>query len=456
MFAMGIGSFLSRYVTRAPLTVFVAVEIAVGVAGGVSGLLLFYAFTFLSLYLPWLVLMTLVVGSLVGLEIPLVIRVLKEREAFASAVSSVLALDYIGALLASLLFPLVLVPSLGLVRTGFLFGLLNVAVAGLALWRLGHEIKRVRTLRLAAAMSAALLCAGLVTAGGLTRLAEDHLYQDEILLAKDSVYQRIVLTRWRDDVRLYLNGHLQFSSVDEARYHESLVHPVMAAVPGARRVLILGGGDGMAAREVFKHASVEQVDLVDLDPEVTALFRSRRMLLELNRGALDDPRLRLHHTDAAKFLEQSEESWDAIIIDLPDPSSPSLARLYSKSFYSQLRRRLSARGAFVTQATSPFYAGDAFWCIVSTIEEMLPQGRAYPYHVNVPSFGEWGFVLAAPRPLDLGDLRLEVPTRFLSAELMPSLFLFPRDMQRREVEANRLNRPVVMRYYERGWKRFND
>ncbi len=456
MFAMGIGSYLSRYVRRDSLRVFVAVEIAVGVAGGMSALLLFYVFTYLGTYLPFLVLSSLLVGSLVGLEIPLVIRILKERQALSSAVSSALAFDYIGGLLASLLFPLVLVPYLGLVRSAFLFGLINVGVAALALWRMADEIPRSGVLRGLAGLAATLLTVGLFSAGGLTRLAEDRLYQDEILLAKDSPYQRIIITRWREDLRLYLNGHLQFSTVDEARYHESLVHPVLAAVPAARRVLILGGGDGMVAREVLKHAHIEHIDLVDLDPEITRLFRDWPSLAKLNSGALSDPRLQVHNADAAKFLEQSQGLWDVAIVDLPDPSGPSLARLYSKSFYRLLGHHLAEQGAFVTQATSPFYAAEAFWSIVATIDSQGGGLRALPYHVNVPSFGEWGFVLASRRSLDPTALKVTVPTRFLTDAVLPGMFVFPADMRRQQVEVNRLDHPVLVRYYENGWRTYND
>lgn len=460
MFAMGIGSFLARYVRRDPLSYFVAIEIAVGLVGGSAALGLFYAFTFLSSYFPFLIVSTLAVGTGVGLEIPLVVRVLRDRNALDEAVSSVLALDYVGALLASILFPLLLAPHLGLVRSAFLCGLLNVGVAGLALWLLGAEIRWRRGLALAGAAAAVVLASGLVTAGGLTRFAEDRLYQDEIVLARETPYQRIVVTRWRDDVRLYLSGQLQFSTVDEARYHEPLVHVALAAVPQARRVLILGGGDGMAAREVLKHAHVEQVDLVDLDAEMTSLFSTQPLLSALNLGSLRDPRVRVHNADAGKFLEQSSERWDVAIVDLPDPSSAALARLYSTSFYRLLLHHLSADGAFITQATSPFYAAEAFWCVVETIEQTArrdaPGLIVRPLHANVPSFGEWGWVLATLRPLDVAALQLDVPTRFLTTETLPGLFAFPADLKRRVVDVNQLDRPVITTYYERGWRTYNN
>lgn len=465
MFAMGVGSFLSRFVRDNPLSVFVWTELAVGLVGGTSALVLFYAFTFLETYRIYMVLSTLAVGTLVGLEIPLVIRVLKEHQALSRALSSVLALDYVGALAASLLFPLVLLPYLGLVRSGFLAGLVNVAVAWLALIMLRAELRSWRWLRLSAVLVSLWLIGGLVTAGGLTRMAEDHLYQDEIILARDTPYQRIVVTRWHDDIRLYLNGHLQFSSVDEARYHEALVHPAMLRSPAPRRILILGGGDGLAAREVLKYPTVETIDLVDLDPAVTELFRQRPMLRELNGDSLNRSEVRIHNEDAIRFLERSHERWDVALVDLPDPSSPALARLYARSFYRLLDQRLTDHGVFAAQATSPFYAPEAFWCVVRTVQDALPEAEVLPYRVNVPSFGEWGFALAvkggpaeaerAGGTRDAAWPALEVATRFLSQDVLRGMFVFPNDMQPRTVEVNRLETPVVVRYYERGWRRFN-
>jgi spermidine synthase len=216
----------------------------------------------------------------------------------------------------------------------------------------------------------------------------------------------------------------------------------------------------MAAREALKHGRVERIDLVDLDPEMTSLFSSQPLLSSLNQGSLRDPRLTVHNADAGKFLEQSSELWDVVIVDLPDPSSAALARLYSVSFYRLLLRHLSADGAFVTQATSPFYAPEAFWCVVETIEQTgrqdAPGLSVLPYHANVPSFGEWGWVLATRRPLDVSALRLEVPTRFLTAATLPGLFAFPADLPRRVVDVNRLDQPVITTYYERGWRQYNN
>ncbi len=424
--AMGLGSFLSRYFSGDLLRAFFVVELLVGVFGGTSSLLLFFSFAVLQTYLPLLVLVCLVVGALVGLEIPLLVRILKGHTTLKAALGNVLALDYLGALAASLLFPVLLLPHLGIVRTCFLFGLLNVVVVLIGQQVLGRGLRGARGLWAASLAAAVLLAAGLATAGRTTSLLEDVLYDDDVLFARTTPYQRLVVTRWHDDLRLFIDGNIQFSSRDEFRYHEALVHVPLSLTEAPRRVLLLGGGDGLAAREVLKHPGVRRVDLVDLDPEMTRLFSTSPMLVALNRGALSDPRVRVHNLDAQKFLERSAESWDVMIIDLPDPNNEGLAKLYSRSFYRLAAKHLSPGGLFVTQASSPFYATDAFWCVANTIAATTLSsagGRLYalPYHADVPSFGEWGFVIGAPRPLIPARARLPrgLETRYLTAALLP-------------------------------------
>lgn len=461
--AMGLGSYLTRYIDKDLPDAFLAVQIGIGLSGGLSAAILLLTFSVLQTYLPVLVGVLTVTGTLVGMEIPLLIRILRSQEALRLTVSNVLALDYAGALIASCAFPLVLVPYLGLLRTSFAFGLLNIAVAAVGLRVMGTMVRTSRLLSLLTACAAILLAVGLAGAGMFTSLTENLLYQDNIVLVRQTPYQRIVVTKWHNDVRLYLDGGLQFSSVDECRYHESLVHPAMAASAGARRILILGGGDGMTAREVLKYDRIERVDLVDLDAEMIDLFRDRPLLADLSDHALANPKVHIHIQDAGKFLEQSADSWDVIFLDLPDPSHLSLARLYSLSFYKLLSQHLSAGGVAVTQATSPFYAPEAFWCIVKTWQQTRigpeQDGRfaVYPYHAYVPSFGDWGFVMASRRNIDHTKLSLErgVRLKFLTDELLPTLFVFGKDtLAKASVQANRLDDEVITTYYRRGWRRF--
>jgi spermidine synthase len=462
--AMGLGSYLTRFLNKDLADAFIGIQLGIAVSGGFSAAVLLFTFAVLPTYLPVLVGILTVTGTLVGMEIPILIRILRSQEALRLTVSNVLALDYLGALIASLAFPLVLVPYLGLLRTSFLFGLTNVVVAAVGLRVMKHMLRRRNELAIAAGVAAVFLAAGMAGSGLMSSWTENILYQDNIILARQTPYQRLVVTRWHDDVRLYIDGHLQFSSVDEYRYHEPLVHPAMSGCPGAKRVLILGGGDGMAAREVLKYPHVDSIDLVDLDPEMTRLFKERPVLAALSDKALLNPKVKVHVQDAAKFLEQSGEVWDIIIADLPDPNSLSLSRLYTTSFYRLAAKRLNATGIIVTQATSPFYAPEAFWCVAKTIASapVGPEGQnrlnVYPYHAYVPSFGDWGFVMGSFRNIDTKNLRLldGISLKFLTQEMLPALFTFPKDtLSRSDVQANRLDDQMVVKYYRMGWKRFN-
>jgi spermidine synthase len=458
--AMGLGSFLSRFVQQRLLTTFLVIEIVIGFVGGNSALILFFSFAILDTYLLLLIVLSMLIGTLVGLEIPLLVRIVRTYSSLPQALGNVLAIDYLGALFASLLFPLLLLPWLGLVRTCFFFGLMNTLVAWIGLVVFKKHLRKTTSLKLSVFLSSLLLVAGLLSAGQTTTWMEDALYEDEILFAKTTPYQRLVLTRWHDDIRLFIDGNIQFSSVDEFRYHESLVHPAMGHHPGAQSVLILGGGDGMVAREVLKYASVKRIHLVDLDPAMTRIFSSLPMLTALNNSALKDPRVSVFNQDAQKFLENSRDRYDIILLDLPDPNNESLGKLYTRSFYRLAAKHLTHTGIMTTQATSPFYAPDAFWCIVQTMEAVDltgGQGRLFvrPYHANVPSFGEWGFVMASWQPIAMDKMHVSVATRFLTDASLPGLFAFPKDMQKRPTPVNRLDNQVLTRLYSQGYARFN-
>ncbi len=454
LFAMGIGSWLSRFVDRGLVTRFVLIEIMVGVVGGFSSALLFVAFAYTSAFRLLLYALVLVVGIFVGLEIPLLMRLLRDRYQFKDVVANVLTFDYLGALGASLLFPIVLVPKLGLVRAPMLFGAINVAVA---LWTteiLKDSLSTTarRSLQALATLALALLGVGLWKANAILDLAEANLYADDVVLSRTTPYQRIVMTAWKDDLRLFLNANLQFSSRDEYRYHEALVHPGLAALPSARRVLILGGGDGLALREVLRYPHVSHVTLVDLDPEMTRLFSTHEELRRLNADALSDSRVTVVNADAFTWLDTPGDAFDFAVVDFPDPSNFSLGKLYTTTFYRMLMNRLAPDATFVVQSTSPLFARQAYWCIIATIEQA--GFTVAPYHVYVPSFGEWGFALAG-RSLPRVPETLPDGLRFLTVQGLPELFTFPIDMARVPVEPNRLHTQQLVRYYEREWGAMN-
>jgi spermidine synthase len=449
LFAMGIGSWLSKYVGGNLLVRFIQIELMVGLLGGLSAGLLFLLFTLhegpfrFALYG-----LVLLIGILVGLEIPLIMRILKREVAFKDLVAQVLTFDYIGALAVSVLFPLLLAPHLGLVRSALLFGLLNAAVAAWALWLFREQIGPLAGLRAQCVAVIAFLAVGFGFAGHFVSLAEANLYNEDIVHAESSPYQRIVVTRQRDETRLYLNHNLQFSSRDEYRYHEALVHPGLATLPGARQVLVLGGGDGMAVREILKYPQVQSITLVDLDARMTELFSQSPMLRDLNAGALGSPKLKIINADALQWLEQAQETFDFVVVDFPDPSNHSLGKLYSTAFYRLLKQHVAETGRIVVQATSPMYARESFWTVVVTLE--AAGWQAAPYHALVPSFGEWGFIIAGRREYRPPEA-IPVSTRFVTPDALPALFHFPADMSRVAAEPNRLDNQNLVRVFEREW-----
>jgi spermidine synthase len=452
--AMGFGSWASQWVTRGLLRVFLATEIALGVAGGLSAWILFSAYALGAGYYVVLFGLLIVLGGLVGLELPLLTRLLNAYGGLRTVIAQALSFDYVGALLGSLAFPLLLLPALGTTRTAFLVGFLNLAVAGANVWVFRTRLRAFLVPLTLVGLLTLGLGAGFAASERVSSWFERRLYEDEVIYARQTPFQRIVFTRWKDDLRLFLDGNLQFASVDEYRYHEALVHPALGLSRNVEEVLVLGGGDGLGVREVLKHPGVRRVTLVDIDPAMTRLGRSYPALVRINRGALNDGRVRIVHDDAYKFLERDAVRYGVIIGDLPDPNNEALAKLYSREFYRLVRQRLARGGVFVTQATSPYFARDAFWCINLTLEEA--GWKTTPFHVYVPSFGDWGFVLAgeerAPR---LADARVSVPTRFLRAESLTALGVFDADIARPDdVDASSLDHPRVLRYYEGGARRW--
>ena len=449
LFAMGVGSWLSRYFERQLPAHFLRIELLVALVGGALPAILFIA----NAYIPGafrllLYGMVLVVGTLVGLEIPLVMRILRRNVALKDLVSQVLTFDYLGALAVSLAFPLLLVPHLGLIRTGLVFGLLNASVAAWAVWLFRHELRRLRAHIAACVLVIGALLAALWGAEHITTFAEDKFYQDRIVFSSASPYQRIVVTHGKAGHRLFLNGNLQFSQRDEYRYHEALVHPAMAAHGAPKKVAVLGGGDGMAVREVLKYPSVESVTLVELDPAMTRLFGRDVTLRRLNGDALASPKLRVENQDAFQWLQGTDDMFDVIVVDFPDPTNFAIGKLYTNSFYALLDQRLAASGYAVVQTTSPLVARQSFWTVVQTIESVGL--RTTPYHAHVPSFGEWGFIIASRRPWRL-PTALPEGLRFLDLKSLPLLFDFPLDMARVSAEVHRLSNQVLVTTYEREW-----
>lgn len=474
--ALGVGAWLAQYVTTRLARVFIETELALAIIGGFSTPLLFLAYPRIQWFEGLLFGSVIVIGILVGLELPLLMRILKEHLDFSELISRVLAFDYLGALFASLLFPIFLVPRLGLTRTAIVFGLLN---AGVALW--GTYLLRpllsdrgLDALRGRAFLVIGLLVAGFIKADSLTSLSEENTLGGRIIAAQTSPYQRIVVTESGRGFQLYLNGHLQFNSVDEYRYHEALVHPVMAITPRARDVLVLGGGDGLAVRELLKYPSLGSITLVDLDPAMTGLATDLPAMATLNENSLSDPRVTVVNADAFVWVGESRATFDAVVIDFPDPGNYSIGKLYSSRFFNLLRDRLRPGAGVSIQCTSPLVAPRSYWCILNTMADSGYDVR--PYHAPVPTFGVWGFALAVttqagpasdapadPRSNELfaripaslsGPMTLAAelpPLRYLTDSTMAAMFDLPADQQPRDVPPNRLNDQILVRLYDEEW-----
>lgn len=446
LFALGVGAWLSGFLDRSLERAFIETELAVALLGGFSAPLLFLSFSHLSVFRPVLYGLVFGIGTLVGLELPLLMRILRDNMDFKDLVSRVLTFDYIGALVASLAFPLLLVPRLGLIRTSLLFGLLNAAVALWGTWILKDALKgSIPFMRARAVIVLVVLTVALIKADQFTTLAEDKLYDAPIVYSVTSPYQRIVVTSATGKFSLYLNGNLQFSSSDEYRYHESLAHPAISLSPSPAKVLVLGGGDGLAVREVLRWDDVKSVTLVDLDPAMTALSRDFAPLAELNENSLEDERVTVINDDAMRWLEVNDETFDVVLIDFPDPNNYSLGKLYTRRFFRILNQRLAPQGVVGIQCTSSMFTRQSYWCILRTMEAAGLQ--VAPYHTPVPSFGVWGFALARREPF---EPPVECPEglRFLNPGVMTSMFVLPNDLQPETVEINRLDNQVLVRYYE--------
>ncbi|WP_202081151.1 polyamine aminopropyltransferase [Caldalkalibacillus salinus] len=461
---MGIGASLSEKVTKGLILSFIWIEILIGIIGGFSSFLMFGITAYLGSGSDalFLYLVTLTIGALTGIELPILIRKANEiGVTLQRSTARVLFSDYAGGLIGGLLFVLLLRPQFGMVKTAFLVAIVNILVAMWLLYMFRHEIKHLRKHAVLASVILAILVGGAIVGEEAALSFEQKLYRDPIIHSEQTTYQKIIVTKEQGDTRLYLDGSLQFSSSDEHRYHETLVHPTMSASNTDRDVLVLGGGDGLAVRELLKYDSVQRITLVDLDPRIVELARTNPHFTDLNHYALDDPRVKAISMDAFEFMEDTDKFYDVILVDLPDPNNESLNKLYTKEFYSLLRNRLQPGGAMMVQGTSPVFAREVYWTISKTIESTGLYVENF--HVDIPSFGNWGFVMASREPINVNQLKVEVDTKFLSHDVLPALMQFGKDEgpnvvdkdgQRVELKPNTLIDPHLIEKYERAWRHY--
>ncbi len=453
MFAMGIGSYISKWFHRDLVSTFIAIEIAVALIGGFCSSLLFLVFPYHALYRPLMFALIIAIGTLVGLEIPILARILSRSTAWKESIANVLSLDYIGALIGSVAFPILMLPMLGLFQSSFAIGLLNIGVAILSIWVFGKSLSKYRMCLWASLAVLACLIGGMVASERLTRFAESQMYADKVVFLKQTPYQRIVVTEnaANREIRLYLDKHIQFASIDEYRYHEALVHPVMS-IPGSRaNVLILGGGDGMAVREVLKYDDVERITMVDIDPAITEFCATFAPIVQLNKGALKNEKLTVINLDAFSYMLDYAgntgpgfERFDRVIIDLPDPHNEVLDKLYSKEFYEIIRLCMTPDGHMVCQCSSPFFANQVFWCINRTME--AASFGVTPFRVPMVSFGIWGFNLCSADGQPVTSIEIQdSKCRFLTSQIFEDCQRFGKDIAR--IENSPVNRTFEPKLY---------
>ncbi|WP_299530013.1 polyamine aminopropyltransferase [uncultured Streptomyces sp.] len=417
VFAMGVGSLLAKRLRCHAAVGFVAIEMVLALVGGSSALVLYASFAWLGESRHALVAFSLAIGVLIGAEIPLLMTLIQrvDRQDAGGTVADLFAADYVGALVGGLAFPFLLLPVLGQLTGALVTGAVNAAAGGaLVLWLFRRDLSaRARVLLvLACGLVIALLTGSTLLVDDFERAARRAVYGKDVRVAVQSEVQEIVLTgSGRDslDLDLYLDGRLRVSARDEYRYHEALVHPAMRG-PHAR-VLILGGGDGLAAREALAYRDVRSVTVVELDPTVVRLAREDPALSALNRRAYRDPRLKPVGADAFAWLRRAHGRYDVIVSDLPDPGITASTKLYSAEFYRLIGRALAPDGRFVVHGGPPGLRPHTFWTVEATVRAGGLAPRPYRVTGRATGFGagpdrvvggsgapqDWGFVLAAVR-----------------------------------------------------------
>lgn len=458
LFSMGLGSRISKHLTVDIFSTFIIMEFLLSLVVSFSSLSTYSLAAFSKYTGFYIYILAILTGMLIGLELPLAVRLNERFEELKVNISSVLEKDYYGSLAGGLFFAFFGLPYLGLTYTPFVLGSINLAVAFLLLNVFPiPQIKRKKiVLNVVGSFLAVIIVVGALSAEKLILYGEQKKYKDKIVYYDQTRYQQIVITQWKDNYWLYLNNNLQFSSFDEALYHEVLVHPAMQLTPEPRNVLVLGGGDGCAVREILKYPQVVSITLVDIDPEITNLAREHPTLLEINQGSLNNKKVKIINADGYTFVEKNEELFDVIIIDLPDPRNVELARLYSLEFYIMCHQHIQPDGTILTQAGSPYYAARSFKCIDKTME--AAGFSTLKMHNQILTMGEWGWVLGKKDVVDrkqaiyaLQNVRYDkLQTKWLNEEAICYITSFGKDFfdsSREPVKINKIFNPVLYKYY---------
>lgn len=457
LFSMGFGSRISRYINTKLLQKFIYIEFTLSLLTAFVSVITYISSAYYGDNSFIIYGLSILVGLLIGMEIPIVMRLNDEFEELKVNVSSVMEKDYYGSLLGGVFFAFIGLPYLGLTYTPFILGTINFMVACLLIYILWSTIEQEIKKQLLGLISLVviILVAGVTYAKSIIDYGEEIRYKDRVVYSEQTKYQRIVITQSQEDFWLFINGNQQLSSIDEVMYHEPLVHPVMGLLKEPKHILVLGGGDGGAVREILKYPSVEKITLVDLDPKMTELGQTQDWLVAMNQNAMNHEKVEIINVDGYTWMESQKQFFDAIIIDLPDPKTVELGRLYSYEFYKLCYNRLRPHGIITTQAGSPYYAARAFNCIDVTLEEA--GFTTAPLHNQVVTLGEWGWVLGAKQgekeelKAALQAMRFDgLETQWINHESMTLITsfgkrVFPDDDK--PVAVNKIHNPVLYKYY---------
>jgi len=458
LFSMGLGSRLSKSFNTHLIEKLIIVEFTLSILTSLAALSVYTISAFTDYTGLFIYLMSISIGTLIGLEIPLVTRINEEYEPLRVNVASVMEKDYYGSLVGGVFFAFIGLPYLGISYTPFVLGVTNFIVAIWLFYKMNKAVKlyRKKLLQLFGVLVSLILVLGFLYTDEIIYIGEQHKYKDKIIFEKQSKYQKITITQWKNDYWLYINGNEQLSTFDEFLYHEPLVHPIMNLVKEHKNILILGGGDGFAVKELLKYENVEKITMVDLDPAMTDLGLNNEIMKRFNKGSMHSEKLEIINEDGFNYIEETNEFFDVIIVDLPDPKSIEINKLYTKEFYQIAKIHLRPNGMIITQAGSPYYATEAFNCIEATMK--AGGFNTLPLHNQVMTLGEWGWIIGAkkmPSEKIKENLRKihfqEIETRWINNEAMYQITSFGKSLfETNDLEINTINNPVLYQYYLRG------
>lgn len=507
--AMGLGAFAARKI-RCAFNGFVWLELIIALLGSTSILIigglialtqllphviadmftlppdvlprggLFKQLSFIAFQSPYF--FGLLLGFFIGMEIPLIARIreLRHKKHLANNLGTIYGADYIGAGIGAAIWVIFLL-KIDISQASSLTAALNLIAGSIFVifyWRKLAYRKTLISLHIVL-----FIAIGVIYQQGNTWLNQmsNLLYLDKVVYNAKTRYQQLTFTErymganednaYNKVINFYLNGRLQFSSADEFIYHGYLTSPALGASARQEKILIIGGGDGLALRDVLAW-SPQSVTLIDLDGELIELFKHPQKALpeneplaldlkRLTQGSLQDPRVNILVHDAFIAIDellQKNQHFDTIIVDLPDPSHPDLNKLYSVNFYARLNQLLSADGVMAVQSTSPYHAKDSFIAIGNTVEASGFK-HVEQYHDNVPSFGEWGWTIAAKsgaapskRLQELASL--PVKHAWLTLAMIQNAFHFSQNFYERKskIPINYLGSHSIYQLHQKAWQ----